>query len=173
MKKIYILFLLLFIIAPNNKAFAQDIYFINLKSVLNDSKAGSGAQEKLLKEFQSQDKKFKDESNTLKKQETELLTQKKTLSTEDYKKKVSALRKKNVDFQNRRRLASSNFAKKKNNARNELLKALNPILKKYMDENNIMMIFNEKNVILANSKVNLTNVIIELLNKELKSIKLN
>ena len=39
------------------------------------------------------------ESNTLKKQETELLTQKKSLSSEDYKKKVSALRKKNVDFQ--------------------------------------------------------------------------
>ena len=63
--------------------------------------------------------------------------------------------------------------KKKNNARNELLKALNPILKKYMDDNNITMILNEKNVILANSKVDLTSKIIELLNKELKSIKLN
>ena len=173
MKKIYILFLFLFVVAPYDKAFTQDIYFINLKSVLNDSKAGSGAQEKLLKEFESQDKKFKDESNALKKQETELLTQKKSLSSEDYKKKVSVLRKKNMDFQNRRRAASNNFIKKKNNARADLLKALNPILKKYMDENNIMMIFNEKNVILANSKVDLTNVIIELLNKELKSIKLN
>ena len=173
MKKIYILFLFLFVVAPHDKAFTQDIYFINLKSVLNDSKAGSGAQEKLLKEFESQDKKFKDESNALKKQETELLTQKKSLSSDDYKKKVSVLRKKNMDFQNRRRAASNNFIKKKNNARADLLKALNPILKKYMDENNIMMIFNEKNVILANSKVDLTNVIIELLNKELKSIKLN
>ena len=86
---------------------------------------------------------------------------------------MSALRKKNIDFQNRRRTASSNFVSKKNNARNELIKALNPILKKYMDENNIMMIVNEKNIILANSKKDLTNVIIELLNKELKSIKLN
>ena len=68
MKKIYILFLFLFLIAPYDKAFTQDIYFINLKSVLNDSKAGSGAQEKLLKEFESQDKKFKNESNALKKQ---------------------------------------------------------------------------------------------------------
>ena len=90
-----------------------------------------------------------------------------------YKKKVSSLRKKNVDFQNRRRNASSNFVKKKNNARNQLLKSLNPILQKYMDQNGIMMIMNEKNVILANSKVDLTNTIIDLLNKELKSIKLN
>ena len=89
------------------------------------------------------------------------------------KKKVSALRKKNADFQKRRRTASGDFVKKKNNARNELLKALNPILQKYMDDNNITMILNEKNVILANSKVDLTSKIIELLNKELKSIKLN
>ncbi len=173
MKKIYIIIFLFLLTSPVNQAIAQDIYFINLKKVLNESKAGSGAQQKLLKEYETQDKKFKDESNALKKQETELIDQKKSLSSEDYKKKVSSLRKKNVDFQNRRRTASNNFIKKKNKARADLLKALNPILKKYMDENNIMMIFNEKNVILANSKVDLTNVIIELLNKELKSIKLN
>ena len=173
MKKIKILFLFLILIYPFNLMAENQVYFINLKKVLNESKAGSAAQEKLVKEFENQDKKFKNESNALKKQETELINQRKTLSAEEYKKKVSSLRKKNVDFQNRRRNASSNFVKKKNNARNQLLKSLNPILQKYMDENGIMMIMNEKNVILANSKVDLTNTIIDLLNKELKSIKLN
>ena len=152
---------------------ADSAHYLDFKFILNESKAGSDAQSKLLKEFESKDKKFKGESNALKKQETELITQKKTLSPEDYKKKVSALRKKNADFQKRRRTASGDFVKKKNNARNELLKALNPILQKYMDDNNITMILNEKNVILANSKVDLTSKIIELLNKKLKSIKLN
>ena len=173
MKKIKILFLFLILIYPFNLMAENKVYFINLKKVLNESKAGSAAQEKLVKEFENQDKKFKNESNALKKQETELINQRKTLSADEYKKKVSSLRKKNVDFQNRRRNASSNFVKKKNNARNQLLKSLNPILQKYMDENGIMMIMNEKNVILANSKVDLTNTIIDLLNKELKSIKLN
>ena len=173
MKKIKILFLFLILTYPFNLMAENQVYFINLKKVLNESKAGSVAQEKLVKEFENQDKKFKNESNALKKQETELINQRKTLSADEYKKKVSSLRKKNVDFQNRRRNASSNFVKKKNNARNQLLKSLNPILQKYMDENGIMMIMNEKNVILANSKVDLTNTIIDLLNKELKSIKLN
>ena len=173
MKKNKILLLFLILIYPFNLMAENQVYFINLKKVLNESKAGSAAQEKLVKEFENQDKKFKNESNALKKQETELINQRKTLSADEYKKKVSSLRKKNVDFQNRRRSASSNFVKKKNNARNQLLKSLNPILQKYMDENGIMMIMNEKNVILANSKVDLTNTIIDLLNKELKSIKLN
>ena len=42
-----------------------------------------------------------------------------------------------------------------------------------MTENNVMMIFNEKNVILANSKRDLTETIIGLLDKEVKSIKIN
>ena len=113
MKKFKLLILVALLLAPFNIVHSNDIYFINLKKVLNESKAGSDAQSKLLKEFESKDKKFKGESNALKKQETELITQKKTLSPEDYKKKVSALRKKNVDFQKRRRTASGDFVKKK------------------------------------------------------------
>ena len=83
--RIYIsLILIVILLAPFNLAHSNDVYFINLKKVLNESKAGSDAQSKLLKEFQSKDKKFKGESDALKKQETELITQKKTLSSEDY-----------------------------------------------------------------------------------------
>ena len=149
------------------------MYFVNLQKVLNTSKAGNGAQEALKKEYSSKNKKFKAESASLKKEETELISQKKSLTPEEYKNKVSALRKKNIDFQKRRREASNDFVKKKSKARASLVNALNPILEKYMSENNIMMILNEKNVILANSQRDLTQTIIDLLNKELKSIKIN
>ena len=89
MKKFKSLILIALLLAPFNLAHSNDVYFINLKKVLNESKAGSDAQSKLLKEFESKDKKFKGESNALKKQETELITQKKTLSPEDYKKKLA------------------------------------------------------------------------------------
>ena len=173
MKYLRLTALLFLILGFSNISFAEEIYFVNMQTILNQSKAGSSAQEKLKKDFSSQNKKFKDESNSLKKEESELIKQKKSLSPEEYKKKVSALRKKNIDFQQRRRKASNDFVTKKNSARNELLKALNPILQKYMSENNVMMIINEKNVILANSKRDLTKTIIGLLDKELKSIKLN
>jgi len=173
MKYLKLTVLLFLLLGFSNISFSEEVYFVNMQTILNKSKAGSGAQEKLKKDFASQNKKFKNESNSLKKEETELITQKKSLSPEDYKKKVSALRKKNIDFQQRRRKASNDFVTKKNNARNQLLQALNPILQKYMSDNNIMMIVNEKNVILANSKRDLTKTIIGLLDKELKSIKLN
>ena len=41
-----------------------------------------------------------------------------------------------------------------------------------MNENNIEMIVDKKNILLANSKFDLTEKILKLLDKELKSIKL-
>tara|TARA_B100001996_G_scaffold319218_1_gene262985 strand:+ start:531 stop:1052 length:522 start_codon:yes stop_codon:yes gene_type:complete len=173
MKYLKLTALIFLLLSFFNSSYSEDLYFVNMQKILNNSKAGSTAQESLKKEFAAQTKKFKGESAALKKQETELISQKKSLSPEEYKKKVSALRKKNIDFQTRRRNASNDFLKKKTNARNKLIKAINPILQKYMSENNVMMIINEKNVILANSKRDLTQTVIDLLNKELKSIKLN
>ena len=173
MKHIKIITLIFVFLNFSSLSQAEKLYFVNMQKILNKSKAGSAAQETLKKEFAAKDKKYKAESASLKKEETELITKKKTLSPDDYRKKVSALRKKNVDFQSRRRQASSDFVKKKNDARDKLIKAINPILQKYMSENNIMMIINEKNVILANSQRDLTQNIIDLLDKELKSIKLN
>tara|TARA_B100000287_G_scaffold292210_1_gene275526 strand:+ start:635 stop:1156 length:522 start_codon:yes stop_codon:yes gene_type:complete len=173
MKYLKLTALMLLLTGFFNWSHAEELYFVNMQQVLNKSKAGSTAQESLKKEFASQDKKFKAESASLKKEETELISQKKSLSPEEYKKKVSALRKKNIDFQTRRRNASNDFIRKKTDARNKLIQAINPILEKYMSENNVMMIINEKNVVLANSKRDLTKTIIDLLNKELKSIKLN
>ena len=106
MKYLRLTVLLFLILGFSNISFAEEIYFVNMQTILNQSKAGSAAQEKLKKDFSSQNKKFKDESNSLKKEESELIKQKKSLSPEEYKKKVSSLRKKNIDFQQRRRKAS-------------------------------------------------------------------
>ena len=51
MKKNKVLVLIVLLLAPFNLAHSNDVYFINLKKVLNQSKAGSDAQSKLLKEF--------------------------------------------------------------------------------------------------------------------------
>ena len=98
MKKIKILFLILILIYPFNLKAENQVYFINLKKVLNESKAGSAAQEKLVKEFENQDKKFKNESNALKKQETELINQKKYFNLSSIYLEFSAKNRKAKSF---------------------------------------------------------------------------
>ena len=64
-------------------------------------------------------------------------------------------------------------AKQRAKARSELLKTLNPIIKEYMKENTIRLVLEKKSILLADENLNITKEITDLLNKKLKSIKLN
>ena len=65
------------------------------------------------------------------------------------------------------------IAKSRNNAKQSLLKAVNPIIKKYMEDNNIRLVLDKKSVILGDQTLEITDQIINILNKELPSIKVN
>ena len=54
-----------------------------------------------------------------------------------------------------------------------MLKNLNPILGKYMEENSITLVIDKKNVLMGNKKFEITSQIIEILNKDLQSLNLN
>ena len=148
-------------------------YYIDFSKVLNESKAGKGAQEFLKKKFESESKKFSKKEEELRKEETELISQKKLITNEEYQKRVESLRKKVSNLQKNQQESLRNIAVLRSKARSELLKKLNPIMKKYMEENKIRIVLDKKSILLGDVKLDLTSKMIELLNKDIKSIKLN
>ncbi len=172
MRYLKIVFFVLLILNFYNLSFAEETYFIDMQKLLNQSKAGKEAQDFLKKKIITGDKKFKEEAELLKKEEIDLITKKKTLPTDEYKKALNQLREKNVKFQRKRANFATAIATQRAEARNSLLKALDPILIKYMSENNIQIVIYKKYVAMANSKLDLTDKILEILNKELKSLDL-
>ena len=64
-------------------------------------------------------------------------------------------------------------AKERATARDELLKNLNPIIQEFMNEKKIRMVVDKKSLLLADKNLDITKEIMSLLNKKLKSIKLN
>ena len=154
-------------------AIADNTYFIDFSKVLNNSKAGSEAQKKLKNKFEIESKKFLNEENNLKKQESELISQKKVLSNEEYKKKLDELREKVSKLQIDKQQSLTNIAKSRDLMRQELLKNVNPILKAYMEENKIRLIIDKQSVILGDTTLEITDKIIEILNQKLDSIKIN
>ncbi len=173
MRFLKILTFLIFSFSVSNYSHSSEIYFINMKQILNKSVAGKSAQDFLKKKLKEENKKFDKEQSSIKKQETELIAQKKVISPEEYKKKLNVLRKKNIDHQKSRQRVANEIFQKKEKARSELYKALNPILQKYMSENNIDIIIDKKNVVVAKTEIDLTDKILKLLDKDLKSINLN
>jgi outer membrane protein len=140
---------------------------------MNESTAGKKAQKTLSDLLKSSNKKFNDTAKKLKEEENKIISQKNVLTKDDYRKKADGLRKKVFDLNKQREKSLRDIASKRKKAGDEMLKNLNPVLGKYMEQNNITVIIDKKNVLMGNKKFEITSQIIEILNKNLKSINLN
>ena len=150
----------------------QKVVILDLKYVLNNSKAGKGAQDFLKKSFEDSAKKFTKMEQELKKEENDLLEKKNILSKEEYSKKTDALRKKVIDYQSTRRASLDKIAAQRAESRSTLLKKISPILDSYMKENNVSLVFDKKELLGGRPELDITEVIIKKLDKELPSLNL-
>ena len=171
MKKIFIATLL--ILTFSTTTYADNPYFIDFNKVLNSSKPGAEAQKKLKQKIQSESKKFNKLESDIKKEESEIISQKKAITPEEYQKKVVTLRKKVADLQKNKQKSFSDIAKSRNGAKQSLLKAVNPIIKKYMEEKKIRIVIDKKAIIMGDTTLEITDQIIAILNKEVPSLKIN
>ena len=172
MLKKFSLIIILFILSPTI-SLAEIPHYVDFKYILNQSDAGKKAQTSLknrldkgIKDLQSKEKKILDE-------EKKIIQQKKLISPEEYKKKVSELRSKVSSLQKERNTLIETVSKQRTNARNELLKAVNPIIREYMKEKKIRMVVDKKSLLMADENLDITKIITDLLNKKIKSIKFN
>ena len=142
--KIFVVTLLILIYT--HASAEQNIAFLDMKYVLNNSKAGKGAQDFLQNSLKKNQKKFSDAEDEL--------------------------RKKVIEYQSERRMALEKITKQRSEARQVLLKELDPMLKAYVVENGISLIIDKKHVVMGNNALDITNIIVDKLNKVLPSLKL-
>jgi Skp family chaperone for outer membrane proteins len=150
----------------------EKIAVLDLSYVLNESKAGKNAQEFLQKTFNENQKKFLEVSESLKKEETDLLAKKNILSKEEYGKKMNTLRKRNIDYQTQRRTSIDKLTTSRAKARETLLNKIIPIVEAYTKENDILVVLDKKSILGGNPKIDITKIIVEKLNKDLPSLNL-
>ena len=173
MKYLVKFFVVTFFLLVCTHVFAeQKIVVLDLTYVLNNSKAGKGAQDFLKKSFNDNAKKFTEMEKELKKEENDLLSKKTVLSKEEYTKKTDTLRKKVIDFQSQRRTSIDKISTQRLESRETLIKKIRPILETYIKENNISLVIEKKETHGGNPENDITSVIIEKLNKELPSLNL-
>ncbi len=167
LKKILVIILFNFFFL--NPSFGQNkIAFIDLDSVIQNSKPGN----KILKELNLLSKnnideiqKFQDE---LEKQEKSIQTKKNIISEDDYNKQLSSLRKKIAEYRNMKDIKSKEFNKIKNQKITDFFNNINPIIKKYMDDNSLDLLFDRKNVFIGKVNSDITKDIISLIDKNYK-----
>ena len=150
----------------------QKIVYLDMTFVLNKSKAGEAAQIFLKKTFEKNQKKFIIQENELKNDESNLLGKKNVLTKEEYKKNSEDLRKKVLDYQKERRTFLDKIAKQRSESRQILVQKIDPILKIYSQENNVTLVIDKKFILSGNTDLDITEIIVEKLNKEFPSLNL-
>tara|TARA_B100000963_G_scaffold353844_1_gene369253 strand:- start:2153 stop:2665 length:513 start_codon:yes stop_codon:yes gene_type:complete len=168
MKLIKLILLTTFLFFSN--LHAETPYFIDFKYVLNESTAGKKAQKDLKAELETGLKGLKDKEKKIQEEEKKIIQQKKLINEEEYRKKVDELRTQVSKLQSERSKLLSSVAKKRQKAKSELLKNVNPIIETYMKEKNIKMVIDKRSLLVANKELDITKDITNLLNGKLKSI---
>jgi len=170
-KKITFIWIIFLIFQTNLSA---DIpHYLDFKYILNQSDAGKKAQTFLKNKLDNGVKALKKKEKAIQEEETKIIQQKKVISAEEYKKKVTDLRNKVQSLQKERNSLLEKVSKQRSKAKTELLKNLNPIIQEYMKEKNIRIVLDKKSILLADENLNITQDIVKRLNSKLKSIKLN
>ena len=150
-----------------------NIAYVDLDKIINQSTAGK----KIIKQIESLNsnntKKFKKKENKLIEEEKNIIKQENILSKKDYEIKVKNLQKKVINFRNDIKVSRKNLDKKRIDATSKLLKVLNPIFSEYSSKNSISLIIQKKYIVIGKADLEITDKILELLNKKIKTIELN
>ena len=172
-KKFYnYLFFILLIFYANLAAANQSILYIDMNYLLNNSLAGKSIVNQLKNLNEKNLKKFKEIEEGLKSEEKKLISQKKILEKDEYLKQLNNLRKKVSNYMIERTNKSDNILKKKGSARQKLLNELDAILKDYSKKNSVLYIMPKKNIIIGNTDLDITQIILKSLDNNIKKINI-
>ena len=157
----------------NVAANAEKIVYIDMDKIMQISKAGKTAIEKINKQKKKDINKFRKIEEDLKAQETDLINKKNVLSTEEFNKKIETLTKKINDYRKLRQEAIDSSTKNRLNASADFANKIKPILAEYAGQNNIDMVIQKKNIIMGKSSLDITNEILKIVDNKITNLKID
>jgi len=117
-------------------------------------------------------KQLKNDEINLIEEEKKLINTKNIISKEVYNKNVSIFKKKVESYKNIKKIDIENLKKIRNNEVLRFLKLINPIIEKIMEENSIEILFEKKNIFIAKSNYEITQIVIDNINKNINEFKI-
>ena len=174
MKHLVRFFVIIFIILYSSNSYSEStLAFIDMEKIMLQSKAGKSITIQLENLHKSNNAKFKQKEEQLKSKETSIVSQKNVMSQEEFEKKINLLRDEANKYRIERRDKINSLTKKRVDATNKLIKVIHPILADYSKKNSISMIFQKKNIIIGKTELEITDNVLEILDKNLKQIDIN
>ncbi len=169
MKKYFFFIIVCFLSFHINTVKAKDsVAFIDLDYVIKNSNIGKEVLNNINDLDEQNVSSLKKKNKEIKDQEIELKNKKNIISDESFKKELQILKDKINVYTNEKNIMVKNFNKFKREELDKVFKKIGPIVSNYMEANSINIIFDTKNMFMGNSKSDVTQEIINEINKVYK-----
>jgi outer membrane protein len=164
-----IIFLLILSLLYNSNAYPNNkIVFFDIEYVINNSIIGKKVLSNLEKIKTDENKKLSIVENSLKKQNEEIKNLKNVISKEELQTKINQFQKDIKQYNINKDKVQKDFINNKNKKLDDLFKKINPLIIKFMSDNSIDLVLSKKNIYLAKTELDITEDMIELINKNFK-----
>ena len=162
-----ILFLILLIL-PFNAYGESKIAYVDIDFVLKNINAGKIVFEKIENNEKLKRETFNDKEKKLKDEENKILASRNIISQEQLDINIKEFQNELKDYRNYKSEELKKLNKIKNDEIVKLLNLINPLIQEYMKSNSINFLMDKKNIYIADKNYDLTNKLIEIINKKIK-----
>ena len=146
----------------------QNVAFADIDLIIKNTKIGKLKLDKIGQLNKSNIETLKNFEKEIKKEEDKINQKKNLISNEEYQKEVNKLKTKIKNFNIKKNEMVNNFKNEKNVELDNLFKIINPIIQEYMKENSIEILLNSKNIFMGRKEIDLTEILIEEINKKIE-----
>jgi len=165
MNNYFIKFFIIFMCFTNLSYSSEKIVYLDFDFILANSDKGKIILSNLEKKNKENIKILQSKEKILKDEETQIIKQKNVISEDSYKEEVSKLKNKIDTFKKDKDELVKNFKQLRQEEINKFIKLVNQILGEYVEKNAIDLVLNKKDILMGKNKYNITNEIMELVNK--------
>ena len=163
------LFLLISLIGASNAN--ENIRFININYIVNNSEAGKA----LNKIIENKSKKITSELNNMGKKienkKDKIISQKNILKKEEYDKLLNSYDEEVKRFNDIRKKRNEDFNKFRINSQKKILETLNPIITAFLKKESVQILLQKEQIIFGDNKLDITEEILQIFNDKHKKIK--
>ena len=147
-------------------SYSKESYYIDIDFILNNSILGKKIIKKLNLIKNKDLLELEKNENKLRDLEKEISNMKNILSKEELDAKISNLKKNIKLYREEKNKRSNNFKSLRSKELSIFLEKIRPFIEEFMKKNSIAIVFEKKNIFIAQSKYDITLQIIDLINKQ-------
>ena len=151
----------------------KSIVYIDLNKIMRNSIAGKSITLQLESKHKKNISKFKIIEEQLKKDESEIISQKNVITKEEFEKKIIDLRDKANKFRKERNNSINNLNNQRLKATSKMITLVKPILSEFSDKNSISLIIDKKNIIIGKTLLDITDDILKIIDEKIGKIELD